>query len=101
MVVVMTHSHPLDLALTAAALRRGFPYVALIGSASKRARFERRFREIGLPEARIRSLVCPIGVPGIGGKEPAVIAAATVAQILQVRDKVRARLDPPRLRARP
>jgi xanthine dehydrogenase accessory factor len=101
MVVVMTHSHPLDLALTAAALRRGFPYVGLIGSASKRARFERRFREIGLPEARIRDLVCPIGVPGIGGKEPAVIAAATVAQILQVRDKVRARLDPPRLRARP
>jgi len=40
-------------------------------------------------------------VPRIGGKEPAIIAAATVAQILQVRNKIRARLDPPRLRARP
>jgi xanthine dehydrogenase accessory factor len=87
-VLVMTHDHPLDLALTAAALRRGFPYVGLIGSATKRARFERRFRELGLAEARIRDLVCPIGVPGIAGKEPAIIAAATVAQVLQVRDKV-------------
>ena len=47
-VLVMTHDHPLDLAITAAALSRGFPYVGLIGSASKRARFEKRFREIGL-----------------------------------------------------
>jgi xanthine dehydrogenase accessory factor len=39
-----------------------------------------------IPEARIRALVCPIGLPGIGGKEPAVIAASTVAQLLQVRE---------------
>jgi xanthine dehydrogenase accessory factor len=86
-VMVMTHDHPLDLAITAAALQRGFPFVGLIGSATKRARFEKRLRELGLPPERIRSLTCPIGLPGIRGKEPAVIAAATVAQLLQVRDK--------------
>jgi xanthine dehydrogenase accessory factor len=86
LVLVLTHDHALDLAITAAALQRGFPFVGLIGSQTKRARFERRFRDIGLPEERIRSLVCPIGVPGIGGKEPAVIAAGVAAQLLQARD---------------
>jgi xanthine dehydrogenase accessory factor len=87
-VLIMTHDHPLDLAITAAALRRDFPYVGLIGSDTKRARFEKRFRELAIHERRIRELVCPIGLPGIGGKEPAVIAASTVAQLLQVREKL-------------
>ena len=39
LILVMTHDHPLDMAITAAALRRGFPYVGLIGSLTKRARF--------------------------------------------------------------
>ncbi|KLK92694.1 XdhC protein [Microvirga vignae] len=86
-VLVMTHDHPLDLAITAAALRRGFPYVGLIGSATKRARFEKRFRELGLPQERIASLVCPIGVSGITDKEPAVIAASVAVQLLQVRER--------------
>jgi xanthine dehydrogenase accessory factor len=83
-ILVMTHDHPLDLAITAAALRRDFPYVGLIGSATKRARFEKRFRELGLPQDRIASLVCPIGISGIADKDPAVIAASVVAQLLQV-----------------
>jgi xanthine dehydrogenase accessory factor len=29
-------------------------------------------------------MVCPIGVPGIGGKEPAVIAVAVAAQLLML-----------------
>jgi xanthine dehydrogenase accessory factor len=86
-VAVMTHDHPLDLAITAAALTREFPYVGLIGSDTKRARFERRLRDMGVPEQRVRSLVCPIGLPDIRGKEPAVIAASVVAQLLQVREK--------------
>jgi len=81
----MTHDHALDLAVTAAALGRGFPYVGLIGSQTKRARFEKRFREIAIAEERIAALVCPIGLPGIGGKEPATIAASVAAQLLQQR----------------
>jgi xanthine dehydrogenase accessory factor len=86
-VLVMTHEHPLDLAITAAALGRGFPFVGLIGSRTKRARFEKRFRELGIAEERIEALACPIGLPGIAGKEPAVIAASAVAQLLAVREK--------------
>jgi xanthine dehydrogenase accessory factor len=89
-ILVMTHSHPLDLAVTTEALRRSFPFVGLIGSATKRARFERRFRQGGIPEERIRALACPIGVPGIGGKEPAVIAASVAAQLLSGRERIAA-----------
>jgi xanthine dehydrogenase accessory factor len=96
-ILVMTHDHPLDMAITAAALRRDFPYVGLIGSATKRARFEKRFRELGLPEETIRSLVCPIGLPGIEDKDPAVIAASVTAQLLQVREhgRLNRNLSPP------
>ncbi len=62
-----------------------FPYVGLIGSATKRARFERRFRELGIGEERITALVSPVGIPGIPGKEPAIIAASVAAQLLAVR----------------
>jgi xanthine dehydrogenase accessory factor len=96
-ILVMTHDHPLDMAITAAALRRGFPYVGLIGSATKRARFEKRFRELGLSGESIRSLVCPIGLPGIVDKDPAIIAASVAAQLLQVRERGLAgrKLSPP------
>jgi xanthine dehydrogenase accessory factor len=81
--LVMTHSHDLDCELCEAVLRRGdFAFLGLIGSASKRARFERRWRARGVAEAQIARLVCPIGLPGIAGKQPAVIAAATAAQLL-------------------
>ncbi len=81
--LVMTHSHALDLALTDAALRNeSIAHVGLIGSATKRARFEKRLREAGVGAGRVAGLICPIGVSGIRSKEPAMIAAATAAQLL-------------------
>ena len=91
-VFVMSHSHALDLAMTDAALRQSLiAHVGLIGSASKRARFERRLREGGVEEARIAGLMCPIGLAGIESKEPAIIAAATAAQLLVLDEKLKAR----------
>ena len=59
-IAVMTHSHALDLDIVAAALlARRFPYVGLIGSATKRARFVSRLRQIGLADDDIAHLVCP------------------------------------------
>lgn len=82
-VLVMSHSHQLDLDVTAAALAEGrFPYVGLIGSRTKRVRFERRLAALGIPREAIAALVSPIGVDGIEGKAPAIIAAATVAEML-------------------
>ncbi len=85
-VLVMTHSHPLDLSIVSEALRgQRFSFVGLIGSATKRARFLSQMRAAGLAEEALARLVCPIGLPGVEGKEPAVIAAAIAAQLLIAR----------------
>ncbi len=82
--LVLTHQHDLDLRITEAVLRRGdFAYLGLIGSKTKRQRFVHRFEERGIDAAAIARMTCPIGVAGIQGKEPEVIAAAVVAQLLQ------------------
>jgi xanthine dehydrogenase accessory factor len=89
MVIVMTHSHPLDFDITVAALRRRtFDFVGLIGSDTKRARFTSFARQMGLADGDIERLVCPIGITEIKGKEPAVIAAALAAQLLMVSEQV-------------
>jgi xanthine dehydrogenase accessory factor len=87
MVVVMTHSHALDFDITIGALQReSFGYVGLIGSETKRARFVNQARQMGVSDRQLDRLICPIGIPQLKGKEPAVIAAALAAQLLFVRD---------------
>jgi xanthine dehydrogenase accessory factor len=81
-VVIFTHDHGLDYRLTAAALGSRARFVGLIGSQTKRARFLSRLEKDGIDAAR---LSCPIGLPGISGKEPEVIAIATLAQLLALR----------------
>jgi xanthine dehydrogenase accessory factor len=85
--LVMTHSHALDLRLANAILSRpgaGKDWFGLIGSSTKRRQFEHRLRERGIANDRIEAMVCPIGLPGIAGKAPAVIAASVAAQLLTV-----------------
>ncbi len=87
--LVMTHSHSLDLDIVSRALAaRRFAFVGLIGSETKRARFESRMRAMGLPQPHIDALICPIGAPLLRDKSPAVIAAATATQLLQAREGV-------------
>lgn len=84
-VLILTHDHALDYRLTAAALRSTAPFVGLIGSRTKRARFLARLDREGIDAAR---LACPIGMAGIVGKEPDVIAIAALAQLLALRTPV-------------
>jgi xanthine dehydrogenase accessory factor len=94
LVVVFTHSHALDLEIVAEALRvERFGYVGLIGSGTKRARFLSQMRAAGLTEVQLARLVCPIGVPGLESKDPAVIAASTAAQLLIVSEKLASEED--------
>jgi xanthine dehydrogenase accessory factor len=82
--LVLTHSHALDSMVCAAALQRGdFAYLGLIGSRTKRAQFERGFRDLEIPQERIARLVCPIGGGRVRDKRPAVIAALVAAELLQ------------------
>jgi len=86
--LVMTHSHALDFEICDRVLRRNDArYCGLIGSRSKKRRFEKRYRQQGMSEQLLDSLVCPIGVDGISGKKPAEIAVATAAEILKVHEQ--------------
>jgi xanthine dehydrogenase accessory factor len=81
--VVMTHSHQLDEEICFAVLQRDdFAWLGLIGSDTKRRRFAQRLQRRGIPAARLERLVCPIGLAGIRGKQPATIALSLVAQLM-------------------
>jgi xanthine dehydrogenase accessory factor len=87
-VLIMSFSHAEDLDVVAACLTRqraqaDLPFVGLIGSKTKWAAFSHRLRARGFTPAELAHITCPIGVPGITGKEPEVIAVAVAAQLLQ------------------
>jgi xanthine dehydrogenase accessory factor len=81
--LIFTQSHAVDYDLTRAILRRGdFRYCGLIGSATKRARFEKRLVADGIPRGALARLVCPIGSIGLTSKAPEVLAIAVAAELL-------------------
>ncbi len=89
--IVMTHNHALDFELTERIMRRrDFAWFGLIGSKTKRVKFERRLIERGFDAARMDEMTCPIGVTGIVDKAPSSIAVAVAAQLMQMRVAVRA-----------
>jgi xanthine dehydrogenase accessory factor len=88
LVVVMSFSHAEDLEVVAACLTRqrvrsDLPFIGLIGSQSKWAAFRHRLEARGYTAAELAQVTCPIGIPGIAGKAPEVIAVAVAAQLLQ------------------
>jgi xanthine dehydrogenase accessory factor len=90
-VLIMSFSHAEDLDIVIACLKRlrehgDLPYVGLIGSKTKWATFRHRLAARGFTEEEMARITCPIGVPGITGKEPEVIAVAVAAQLLQRRE---------------
>lgn len=85
-VLVMTHDHAEDFAIVDAALRRpALGWIGLIGSSVKWGNFRRRLAEAGFAADDIARITCPIGLPDIAGKEPAVIAVSVVADFLRRR----------------
>ena len=90
-VLIMSFSHAEDLDIVQACLKRqrqraDLPFIGLIGSKTKWATFRHRLRERGFGEQECDQITCPIGVAGIEGKEPEVIAVAVAAQLLQTTD---------------
>jgi xanthine dehydrogenase accessory factor len=87
-VLIMSFSHAEDLDIVVACLHRlrernDLPFIGLIGSQTKWATFRHRLEDRGFTTEEIARITCPIGVPGIMGKEPEVIAVAVAAQLLQ------------------
>ena len=87
-VLIMSFSHAEDLDVLAACLVRqreqhDLAGIGMIGSATKWATFRSRLRHRDFTEDELARVTCPIGVPGIVGKQPEVIAVAVAAQLLQ------------------
>ena len=90
LVLVMTHSHALDLEILARAIARGgFPYLGLIGSERKWARFEKRLAQRRFTAEQIAGVRCPIGATRTS-KEPSAIALSTAAELRAVIDQLSA-----------
>jgi len=85
-VAILTHDHPLDYHLALAALSgKPLAFVGLIGSQTKIARFKSRLAADGVSDDALARLTAPIGMPGMRGKEPDVIAISVLAQLLTLR----------------
>ncbi len=81
--IVMTHNHQLDMELTEKILRRGdFGHYGLIGSRTKRKKFEHRLKARGFGPEQIERMVCPMGIPEVKGKLPAEIAVSVAGEII-------------------
>lgn len=88
-VLIMSFSHAEDLDVVAACLKRqreraDLPFIGLIGSKSKWGAFRHRLEARGFTAGELAHVTCPIGVPGVAGKQPEVIAVAVAAQLLQL-----------------
>ncbi|RZJ07267.1 MAG: xanthine dehydrogenase accessory protein XdhC [Rubrivivax sp.] len=86
-VLIMSYSHAEDLNIVVACLKRqrdrsDLSFIGLIGSRTKWASFRHRLEARGFTDGELAQVVCPIGVPGVAGKQPGVIAVAVLAQIL-------------------
>ena len=89
-VLIMSFSHAEDLDVVASCLQRqresrDLPYIGLIGSKTKWATFRHRLQQRGFLPDELAWVTSPIGVHGVVGKEPEVIAVAVAAQLLQLK----------------
>ena len=89
-VLVLTHNHAIDFDIISMALQNETKYLGLIGSKTKKARFNKMLiNEMNIKEG-MSNVICPIGLP-IGGDTPKEIAISVVAQLLQVHYQVTAK----------
>jgi xanthine dehydrogenase accessory factor len=81
--VIVTHDHALDFLIAQEALGRAdSPYIGMIGSRTKKAKFSHWFKAEGGDPRLLNRLVMPIGRQGLGDKRPEVIAALAAAEIM-------------------
>ena len=85
--IVLTHNHSLDQLLCETILKHNnYRFCGLIGSQSKRKKFEHRMLKKGFSEQQLVGLTCPIGIRSMSGKQPGHIAVAVAAQLLELQE---------------
>ena len=82
--VVATRGHKMDADCVLAAARTDVRYIGLLGSRRKTILVAEMLREQGIDEDRLKVIHAPVGLD-LGGRTPAEIALAIMAEILQLR----------------
>lgn len=86
--VLMTQGHATDLPVLAEVLQTiQPPYLGVLGSLQKAKVLRRDLKEMGLPEERIESFFCPMGLP-MGNNTPIEVAISVLSQLIQERDRL-------------
>mgnify|MGYP003647870403 FL=1 len=82
-VIIMTHDHKLDFEITALAVHSKTKYIGLIGSKTKKNKFNNLLiNELGFI-AGITAVHCPVGLD-LGGTNPKEIAISVASELLKV-----------------
>ena len=82
-VVILTHDHKLDFEITALALHQPTKYIGLIGSKTKKNKFNNLLiNELNFKDG-ISPVHCPIGLD-LGGNSPKEIAISVASELLKV-----------------
>ncbi|RJX75552.1 xanthine dehydrogenase accessory protein XdhC [Vibrio sinensis] len=81
--LVMTHNHQLDFDLAKAIIKRADScYFGMIGSLTKRKKFDSRLEQRGYSQEQIDTMICPIGISSVTGKHPAEIAVSVAGELI-------------------
>lgn len=81
--LVMTHNHQLDFELAKAIIdREDSVYFGMIGSLTKRKKFDMRLAQRGYNQQQINTMICPIGISMVNGKHPAEIAVSVAGELI-------------------
>jgi xanthine dehydrogenase accessory factor len=83
-VVILSHDPKFDVPALQIALRSQAGYIGLIGSRATQVKRKAALREAGFGEAELARIHGPVGLD-LGGREPAEIALAILAEIVAVR----------------
>ena len=82
--VIATRGHKMDGDCVLAAVKTDAKFIGLLGSRRKKVLIDRMLREEGVSEERIAVIRSPVGL-NLGGRTPAEIALAVLAEITQER----------------
>ncbi len=81
-IAIMTYSHNIDEQILYQIITRPYLYLGIIGSKKKANTFFTRLKERGIPDEKIATVHCPIGIDIVKGETPAEIAVSIAAEIL-------------------
>ena len=87
--VILTHSHDHDFKIINELLNTNtFNFIGLIGSRTKKKKFNNRFLHLGHDKFSISKIECPIGLSSITSKKPGEIAISIIGRLLEFRSSI-------------